>query len=67
MTRFLLRRFVTTLITLLFVSIIIFIMGRISGDPRTMLLPDDFTQAQWDFWGRGWDCTSPCISSTGYS
>ena len=51
MTRFLLRRFVTTLITLLFVSIIIFIMGRISGDPRTMLLPDDFTQAQWDFLG----------------
>ena len=51
MTRFLLRRFVTTLITLLFVSIIIFIMGRISGDPRTMILPDDFTQAQWDSLG----------------
>ena len=51
MTRFLLRRFVTTLLTLLFVSIVIFIMGRISGDPRGLVLPDFYTQEQWEFVG----------------
>ena len=51
MLRFLSRRVVTTLLTLLFVSIVIFIMGRISGDPRGLVLPDFYTQEQWDFVG----------------
>ena len=51
MLRFLSLRVVTTLLTLLFVSIVIFIMGRISGDPRGLVLPDFYTQEQWDFVG----------------
>ena len=48
MTRFLLRRFVIALITLLAVSILVFVMVRIQGDPRAVLLGTFFTQEQWD-------------------
>ena len=51
MQRFLVRRFITTIFTLVVVSIIIFIMARISGDPRTMMLGDFFTQEQYDLVG----------------
>ena len=54
MQRFLIRRILITFITLLAVSVIIFIMARISGDPRTLLLSelsrgDDI---QWEALGR---------------
>ena len=48
MQRFLVRRFVIIIITLLAVSVIIFIMARAAGDPRFMLLSDYTTQEQWD-------------------
>ena len=48
MQRFLVRRFIVTIITLFAVSIIIFVMARIGGDPRTMLLDDYATQEQWE-------------------
>ena len=48
MQRFLVRRFIVTLITLLAVSIIIFAMARAAGDPRYLLLPISATQEQWD-------------------
>ena len=38
MQRFLVRRFLITIVTLFAVSIIIFAMARVSGDPRTMML-----------------------------
>jgi peptide/nickel transport system permease protein len=40
MQRFLLRRLITTLVTLLAVSIIVFAMARVSGDPRDLLIDD---------------------------
>ena len=40
MQRFLLRRLITTLVTLLAVSIIVFAMARVSGDPRDLLVDD---------------------------
>ena len=54
MQRFLIRRILITFITLLAVSVIIFVMARISGDPRTLLLSelsrgDDI---QWEALGR---------------
>ena len=52
MQRFLVRRLLITLITLFAVSIIIFIMARISGDPRTLMLGDFATQEQYDRVGR---------------
>ena len=48
MQRFLIRRLVVTLITLLAVSIIIFAMARAAGDPRNLLLPISATHEQWD-------------------
>jgi len=52
MQRFLIRRFVLTIFTLLAVSVIIFAMARISGDPRTMMLGDFYTQEQYENVGR---------------
>jgi peptide/nickel transport system permease protein len=52
MQRFLIRRLLLTIVTLFAVSIIIFVMARISGDPRTMMLGDFFTQEQYDLVGQ---------------
>ena len=52
MQRFLVRRFLITLVTLLAVSMIIFIMARAGGDPRAILLSEEYTQEQWEAQGR---------------
>ena len=52
MQRFLIRRLLLTIVTLFAVSVIIFVMARISGDPRTMMLGDFFTQEQYDLVGQ---------------
>ena len=52
MQRFLVRRFLITIITLFVVSVIVFAMARVSGDPRTMMLGDQFTQKQYEDLGR---------------
>ena len=44
MQRFLLRRLLLTIITLWLVSVLIFFMARISGDPTTLLI-DDYASA----------------------
>ena len=48
MQRYLLRRVVLALVTLLAVSLIIFVMSRAAGDPRHVYLDDYSTQADWD-------------------
>lgn len=45
MQRFLLRRLALTVVTLLLVSVLIFFMARVSGDPTTLLI-DDYASAQ---------------------
>ncbi len=52
MKAFLLRRFLLTIVTLFAVSVIIFAMARISGDPRTLLLGDFYTQEQYESVGK---------------
>ena len=52
MKRFLVRRFLLTIVTLFAVSVIIFAMARISGDPRTLLLGDYFTPEQYESVGK---------------
>ena len=44
MRRFILRRIFQGLITLFFVSIVIFLLGRLTGDPVQLLLPPEATQ-----------------------
>ena len=52
MQRFLVRRFLITIVTLVAVSIIIFVMARVSGDPRTMILGDFTTEEQYELVGK---------------
>lgn len=54
MQRFLVRRFLITIVTLLAVSLIIFIMARASGDPRTLMLSELSTGDvdQWEELGK---------------
>ena len=40
MQKYIVRRLVVTLFTILLVSVIVFVMVRVSGDPRTLLLDD---------------------------
>ena len=48
MQRYLVRRFLMAIVTLLAVSVIIFIMSRAAGDPRHIYLDDYSTQEDWD-------------------
>ena len=54
MQRFLVRRVIITFITLLAVSLIVFIMARASGDPRTLMLSELSTGDvdQWEELGK---------------
>ena len=47
MQKYLARRFLLALVTLLAVSLIIFIMSRVSGDPRHIYLDDYSTEEDW--------------------
>jgi peptide/nickel transport system permease protein len=51
MQKYLVRRLILAFITLLSVSLIIFIMSRVSGDPRHIYLDDYSTQEDWDRMG----------------
>ena len=48
MQKYLFRRFLLALVTLLAVSLIIFILSRAAGDPRHVYLDDYSTQEDWD-------------------
>ena len=52
MQRFLLRRFLISIVTVLVVSVMIFGMSRAVGDPRVLLLDDYSTKDDWDRLGR---------------
>jgi peptide/nickel transport system permease protein len=51
MQKYLARRLVLAFVTLLCVSVIIFILSRVSGDPRHIYLDDYSTQEDWDRMG----------------
>ena len=50
MRQFLIRRGITTIITLLAVTLLVFVLARMTGDPRVLLLGDQTqtSQEQWD-------------------
>lgn len=48
MQRFTARRLFITVLTILVVSLIVFVMARVSGDPRTLLLDDYASQEDYD-------------------
>ena len=51
MQKYLARRLLLAFVTLLSVSVIIFILSRVSGDPRHIYLDDYSTQEDWDRMG----------------
>ena len=50
-----------SLITLLVVSFLVFGMGRLSGNPLDILLPEDATQEQYDRLNQRWGFDKPII------
>ncbi len=48
MTRFLIRRIAVTLVTLFLVSIVVFLLARIAGDPRSLMLDPWATDEDWE-------------------
>ena len=67
MQRFLVRRVIITFITLLAVSLIIFIMARASGDPRTLMLSELSTGDvdQWEELGEKLGLNKPYYQQYG--
>ena len=63
MGRFLARRALTTVITLLAVTVLVFVLARMTGDPRVLLLGDQTqtSQEQWDAWGREFGLDKPLV------
>ncbi|MDA1347488.1 MAG: ABC transporter permease [Chloroflexi bacterium] len=61
MKRFLVRRAFTAVITLLAVTVLVFVLARMTGDPRVLLLGDQTqtSQEQWDAWGRDFGIDKP--------
>ena len=63
MKKFLIRRAITAVITLLAVTVLVFILARMTGDPRVLLLGDQTqtSQEQWDAWGRDFGLDKPLV------
>ncbi|MEX0760898.1 MAG: ABC transporter permease [Dehalococcoidia bacterium] len=52
MARFVARRLLFMMVTILAVSVIVFSLSQVRGDPRLLLLDDNTSQEQWDAWGK---------------
>lgn len=52
MGRFLARRLVLLMLVLVAVSIAVFSMSRVAGDPRYLYLDEHTSKEQWEEWGR---------------
>lgn len=61
MRRYLFIRLLHSLITLLVVSFLVFGMGRLSGNPLDILLPEDATQEQYDRLNQRWGFDKPIV------
>ena len=46
--RFLIRRVIAGIVTLLVVTLLMFVLSRMQGDPRSLLISEDATREQWD-------------------
>ena len=65
MQKFLVRRFFIAIVTVLIVSVIIFIMSRAAGDPRAMLLDDYSTMEDWARMGEALGLDKPYYQQYG--
>lgn len=61
MTTFLVRRFFYGIAVVIIVTLVVFLLSRASGDPRTFFMNEYTTKEQWDAWGREWGLDKPVI------
>lgn len=61
MARFLTRRFIYFLVTILLATVVVFSMSRMTGDPRLLYLTEysHLNQENWDAWGRAMGLDKP--------
>ena len=59
MRRYFLARLAQALVSMLALSLIVFFLARLTGDPRDVLLGDDYSQEQWDKIGELWSLDEP--------
>ena len=52
MTRYILRRLLQTVVTAIFVTVIVFSLARLTGDPTLLILPTEATEADRTFFRR---------------
>lgn len=52
MTRYVLRRLLQTVVTAIFVTVIVFSLARLTGDPTLLILPTEATEADRTFFRR---------------
>ena len=65
MQRYILIRIVQSIISVFAVSIIIFMVGRVVGDPASALLPPEATRAEFDRVNAAWGLDKPLVVQYG--
>jgi len=65
MQKFLMRRFLVAIVTVIVVSLVIFVMSRAAGDPRALLLDDYSTMEDWDRLGEALGLDKPYYQQYG--
>ena len=55
----------SAIITLLVVTLLVFILSRAQGDPRAILMSDDTTQEEYDAWGVEFGLDKPLVVQYG--
>jgi peptide/nickel transport system permease protein len=61
MLKFMVRRVFYSVIVVILVTLVVFLLSRASGDPRTVFLNEYTTQEQYDEWGRLWGLDKPVM------
>lgn len=52
MPQFLIRRAIAAILAILLVTLVVFVLARLQGDPRTLYVEEDLPQEIYDAWGR---------------
>ena len=59
MQRYIVRRVLQGIVSIFALSLIVFVLVRLSGDPRHVLLGENYTPEQWEEMGRRWALDEP--------
>ena len=59
MSRFIAIRVVNLAVVLLVVSVLVFLLSRATGDPRSLYMDQYATEEQYEAWGRLWGLDKP--------